>query len=355
MKAVNKVRLIYLPAIVLPIFVMIVSIAGLSIGYSRINKADLSAGSFERFVNPLKTMNTETQEIFFELEDHVKKDPQIFDNEQYLNDLNERLKAKDSYLIVRKNGQIQYIGKKKVSDKLIHKLPSYGNKDSDADRGFFVSRPGNYLVKQQDFKYNDGGQGSVFIMTDLGTVLPHYRNIIIQVSCAVIGVLILTSTFLSWFMYREFVGPIRELKAGAERIKEGNLDNDVVINSGGEEIRELCNAFNEMRAELKDSIDARIVYEKQNRDLISNISHDLKTPITAIKGYVEGIMDGVADTPEKMDRYIKTVYNKANDMNVLINELSLYSKIDSNIIPYNFEKINIIRILKTVSMRSSRP
>ena len=309
MKAVNKVRLIYLPAIVLPIFVMIVSIAGLSIGYSRINKADLSAGSFERFVNPLKTMNTETQGIFFELEDHVKKDPQIFDNEQYLNDLNERLKAKDSYLIVRKNGQIQYIGKKKVSDKLIHKLPSYGNKDSDADRGFFVSRPGNYLVKQQDFKYNDGGQGSVFIMTDLGTVLPHYRNIIIQVSCAVIGVLILTSTFLSWFMYREFVGPIRELKAGAERIKEGNLDNDVVINSGGEEIRELCNAFNEMRAELKDSIDARIVYEKQNRDLISNISHDLKTPITAIKGYVEGIMDGVADTPEKMDRYIKTVYN----------------------------------------------
>ena len=341
MKAVNKVRLIYLPAIVLPIFVMIVSIAGLSIGYSRINKADLSAGSFERFVNPLKTMNTETQEIFFELEDHVKKDPQIFDNEQYLNNLNERLKAKDSYLIVRKNGQIQYIGKKKVSDKLIHKLPSYGNKDSDADRGFFVSRPGNYLVKQQDFKYNDGGQGSVFIMTDLGTVLPHYRNIIIQVSCAVIGVLILTSTFLSWFMYREFVGPIRELKAGAERIKEGNLDNDVVINSGGEEIRELCNAFNEMRAELKDSIDARIVYEKQNRDLISNISHDLKTPVTTIKGYAEGIMDGVANTPEKMDRYIRTIYNKANEMDRLINELTFYSKIDTNRIPYTFSKIHI--------------
>ena len=341
MKAVNKVRLIYLPAIVLPIFVMIVSIAGLSIGYSRINKADLSAGSFERFVNPLKTMNTETQEIFFELEDHVKKDPQIFDNEQYLNDLNQRLKAKDSYLIVRKNGQIQYIGKKKVSDKLIHKLPSYGNKDSDADRGFFVSRPGNYLVKQQDFKYNDGGQGSVFIMTDLGTVLPHYRNIIIQVSCAVIGVLILTSTFLSWFMYREFVGPIRELKAGAERIKEGNLDNDVVINSGGEEIRELCNAFNEMRAELKDSIDARIVYEKQNRDLISNISHDLKTPITAIKGYVEGLRDGIADTPEKQAKYVKTIANKVNDMDKLIDELTIYSRLDANRVLYTFVKFDV--------------
>ena len=167
MKAVNKVRLIYLPAIVLPIFVMIVSIAGLSIGYSRINKADLSAGSFERFVNPLKTMNTETQGIFFELEEHVNKDPQIFDNEQYLNDVNKRLKDKDSYLIIRRNGKITYIGQTNVSEKLINKLPSYGNKDSDADRGFFVSRPGNYLVKQQDFKFSDGGKGSVFIMTDL--------------------------------------------------------------------------------------------------------------------------------------------------------------------------------------------
>ena len=65
---------------------------------------------------------------------------------------------------------------------------------------FFVSKPGNYLVKQQDFEYQDGGKGSVFIMTDLGAVLPHYRNIIIQVCFAVVGVLILTSTFLSWFM-----------------------------------------------------------------------------------------------------------------------------------------------------------
>ena len=75
--------------------------------------------------------------------------------------------------------------------------------------------------------------------------------------------------------------------------------------------------------------------------MISNISHDLKTPITAIKGYVEGIMDGVADTPEKMERYIRTIYNKANDMDTLINELTLYSKIDSNRIPYNFNTLSV--------------
>ena len=75
--------------------------------------------------------------------------------------------------------------------------------------------------------------------------------------------------------------------------------------------------------------------------LISNISHDLKTPITAIKGYSEGIMDGVADTPEKMDKYLKTIYTKANDMTYLVDELSFYAKIDTNKIPYNFTKVNL--------------
>ncbi len=75
--------------------------------------------------------------------------------------------------------------------------------------------------------------------------------------------------------------------------------------------------------------------------LISNIAHDLKTPITAVKGYAEGILDGVANTPEKVDKYVRTIYNKANDMDKLINELTLYSKIDTNRIPYNFAKINV--------------
>ena len=67
----------------------------------------------------------------------------------------------------------------------------------------------------------------------------------------------------------------------------------------------------------------------------------LKTPITAIKGYAEGLMEGVASSPEKRDKYIRTIYNKANDMDRLINELTFYSKIDTNKIPYTFSKINV--------------
>ena len=110
---------------------------------------------------------------------------------------------------------------------------------------------------------------------------------------------------------------------------------------GNDEFSELCQDFEEMRRRLKESAEEKVNIDKENRELISNISHDLKTPMTAIKGYVEGIMDGVADTPEKMDRYVRTIYNKTNEMDHLINELTFYSKIDTNRIPYTFSKLNV--------------
>ncbi|MBO5260417.1 MAG: HAMP domain-containing histidine kinase, partial [Agathobacter sp.] len=122
--------------------------------------------------------------------------------------------------------------------------------------------------------------------------------------------------------------------------KEGNLDFSIDV-SGEDEIAELCITFEEMRKRLKDNVEEKIADEKESRVLISNIAHDLKTPITAVKGYSEGILDGVANTPDKVDRYVRTIYNKACEMDTLINELTIYSKIDTNRIPYNFAKINV--------------
>ena len=166
------------------------------------------------------------------------------------------------------------------------------------------------------------------------------RFFIMDTLISVIVILLICVVIVRRYVYKEIVRPISELNVAMKKIAEGNLDYRME-NKYGSEMGEVFNNYEEMRLKLKESTTEMMENEEHNRELVSNISHDLKTPITSIKGYVEGIMDGVADTPEKMDRYIKTIYNKANDMDRLINELTIYSKIDNNRILYNFQRINV--------------
>lgn len=156
--------------------------------------------------------------------------------------------------------------------------------------------------------------------------------------CVVVPVIV---TCLVIWIYRSIITPIGMLKLATQNIKNGNLDFKVEVHNK-DEIGELCEDFEEMRLRLKANAEEKISSDTQNKELISNISHDLKTPITTIKGYVEGLLDGVADTPEKQEKYLRTIYSKAIDMDNLINELTFYSKIDTNKIPYNFGRIGVV-------------
>ena len=169
---------------------------------------------------------------------------------------------------------------------------------------------------------------------------PQIREFLGEMLVSVILIMAMTCSFLVAWIYRSILTPIETLKKATRNIRDGNLDFEVEIGDD-DEIGELCADFEEMRIRLKESTEEKVVFDSQNKELISNISHDLKTPITAVKGYVEGLLDGVADTPEKQEKYLRTIYNKANDMDRLINELTFYSKIDTNRIPYTFNKINV--------------
>lgn len=166
----------------------------------------------------------------------------------------------------------------------------------------------------------------------------EYISNLMMMLCLVVPVIVIC---LVLWIYHSIVTPIHMLQMATQNIKNGNLDFEVEVHNK-DEIGELCEDFEEMRIRLKDNAAEKLRAEQQNKELISNISHDLKTPITAIKGYVEGLMDGVADTPEKQNKYLQTVYSKAIDMDHLINELSFYSKIDTNKIPYTFNRINVV-------------
>ena len=172
------------------------------------------------------------------------------------------------------------------------------------------------------------------------TIVPHIRTLIVDVMITMVIILFITAMILSFWVYRSIITPLDKLTKATKNIRDGNLDFTVEP-EGVQEICELCEDFEEMRQRLKGTTEEKISFDKENKELISNISHDLKTPITAVKGYCEGILDGVADTPEKMEKYIHTIYNKTLDMDRLINELTFYSKIDTNRIPYTFSKISV--------------
>ncbi len=182
--------------------------------------------------------------------------------------------------------------------------------------------------------------GKLFMIYRFNEFGPEVRTMVVQMLVSGVLMLVFICASLTIWVYRSVLRPLSKLQEATRKIRDGNLDFTLEVEED-DEIGELCQDFEEMRIRLKENAEEKIQYDIENKELISNISHDLKTPITAIKGYVEGILDGVASSPEKLDKYIRTIYNKANDMDRLIDELTFYSKIDTNKIPYTFTKINV--------------
>ena len=259
----------------------------------------------------------------------------------FLENLNQTLAERNTFLIIRKDGEIVYSGNPEVGKGLYDRLPGFAGQTAEADsEGFYLGGKFQYLISQQDFLFPNQSEGSLFLITHVGAVIPEVSGILMDMVYLIILVLVLTAVGLTAWIYSSIIRPLNTLQKATREIRDGNLDFALDV-QGKDEISELCMDFEQMRRRLKESAEEKLQIDSENKVLISNITHDLKTPITAIKGYVEGIMDGVASSPEKLDKYIRIIYNKANDMARLIDELTLYSKIDTNRIPYNFAKINV--------------
>lgn len=294
---------------------------------------------YNMLIDPAQASRLISDEIFLEVEEILNKDPSGLEKEDAFSVINEKIANKSSYIIVRKNDELYYTGNELAARQIFDKLPDFEeeNIEQRQEKSIYYDDM-KKLVRQMDFYFSDESEGSFFVITRANSIIS--RKLFVDMAIAIMVILIFTSLFLTNWISRGVFVPINQLNVAMQNIAEGNLEYMLPDKDDGE-IGELYRNYEDMRLRLKESTDEKILAEKQNKELVSNISHDLKTPITAIKGYVEGIMDGVADTPEKMDKYIRTIYNKANDMDRLINELTVYSGIDSNRIPYHFHKINV--------------
>ena len=339
MKFRTKLIITFLIVILLPILLSGIAIiaVGAMVSYNSDLNFQIEISDDSTLSDSLASLSNTTNMMYIRLENIAEEDERRLEDKAFLEDLNEEASRVSSYIVVRKGTEEYYTGNEEMSGRFFSRLPAYGFESKDSNSGFYYNDM-QKLVKQIDFVFSDGDEGSLFLVTRVNSVVS--RSFLIYLFSAIIFILVLTSIVLTQWVYKGFFEPINRLNVAMQQIAEGNFEYSLTSEDTNE-IGELYRNYEDMRLRLKESTEEKIQNERQNRELVSNISHDLKTPITAIKGYVEGIMDGVADTPEKMDRYIKTIYTKANDMNRLINELTYYSGIDSNRIPYNFHRINL--------------
>lgn len=134
-------------------------------------------------------------------------------------------------------------------------------------------------------------------------------------------VVVLTNRFLTRFVFRHIAQPLKILGEGVHQIRDGNLTYRISYTEP-DEFRPICEDFNDMAGRLRDSVSRSQKEEESRKELLAGISHDIRSPLTAIQAYVEGLLDGVADTEEKRTAYLSIIQKKSVEMRKHLNPFS---------------------------------
>jgi Signal transduction histidine kinase len=225
-----------------------------------------------------------------------------------------------------------------------------GSLATNSDKPLFF-RNANQTIYHNTVKTPEGGREDILLVnSNLAYQSNEYQMLkntelfakitLIAAGCAIILIIVLTGILLGKKLSRSILSPISKLNDATDKIKNGNLDEPVAYESK-DEFGQVCGNFEAMRLRLKEAVITRQVYEDGRKQLIAGISHDLATPLTAIKGYTKGVLDGIADTPEKKDHYVRMTYDAACRMEKLVDNLLLFAKLDMRQEPFHLKPANL--------------
>ncbi|WP_040206002.1 sensor histidine kinase [Neobacillus jeddahensis] len=269
--------------------------------------------------------------------------PDHFMDNEFLKDTDLQLNRLYTGLVVMKNKQVLFTSP--LLNQLDLEQPLQELETNQHQDQWGKKIDGHLSLETYDVTFKDGTTGTVYLLSDMEPIFKEVRKFFPLLLLSLLVVIGLTNGLLTFFVSRSFIQPLITLKHGAEQMKEGNLDYEVNLNRK-DEIGQVGAAFEDMRIRLKESIQLQIKYEENRKELMSNISHDLKTPITGIKACVQGIQDGIADTGPKRAKYMNMIAKKAEDMDLLIDELMLYSKLDLKRLPFHLETMDLNAYLR---------
>lgn len=155
-----------------------------------------------------------------------------------------------------------------------------------------------------------------------------------------VTVLVVVSRFFTKRLVEHIMAPLDALAEGAKRIRSNDLTRDIEY-QGDIEFEDVCDIFNDMRKSILTEQERNRKYEKARTDMIAGISHDLRTPLTAIRGTIKGLLDGIASTPEQQNKFLQTAYRRTGDMDILLNQLFYLSKLETGNMPIDLQTIKV--------------
>ena len=185
-----------------------------------------------------------------------------------------------------------------------------------------------HVMYQFDFRSSTGEPASFFILHQPlpePQRTPYSRQLLL-----IVALLLLAADGAAGVIYiLSLTAPLRRVESAARAMSRGDLDTPVESGHSILELARVFDAMETMRSEIKDLIRRAALREGERRELIANLSHDLRTPLSAIRGYVDGLREGIADTPEKRAKYLSIVGAKILDLDRMIDQIFLLSTLEA--------------------------
>lgn len=322
--AISNIIMIIIPVLI-TLLVGVICFAAVYI--TLYNSNGFGFESSGEFYNTSQAVSSKMYEIF----EHGSED-----TKSRLEAIGNIIDKKTTYVQVYENSTDFYkIGNENIADaSLASAVQNLGN---DA----FVSN-----IEHELYYYNCTVNGNAYELY-LYSNNSHQDNIktekvlivsVFAVGIAVVLSVIFTNRFLIRFVFKKIEEPIDILSYGVREIAGGNLDYRLNYNKN-DEFLPVCVSFNDMAGRLKQSVEMAQKNEESRKELLLDISHDLRSPLTSIQAYVEGLIDGVADSPQMRDKYLQTIRRKTIDIEKMVSALFAYSKLDMEEFAVNEEKI----------------
>lgn len=325
----------------IPVLIVLILMAGILVGLLTGAGSSVTIAALDKMSGENVT-NYQLQLMMDAVNEELAENPDAFSDGSQLYEMCAALEKIGIDVMIAEDKDVRYLSPDAQEQTLERQAKEYTTpvftrtEDSFFYRTVTPTQNGNYTLSASGDSLSYP-QGEMFVLEHVKSQL---KVILVAVCAAAVVVIVLVGVVLSRRLSRSILAPIAKLKEATAAVRGGDLNSPVGYTSE-DELGQVCAEFDEMRGRLLNSLHAQQAYERQRREMVAGISHDLLTPVTSIKGYVSGILDGIADTPEKREHYLRTVYDTACDMERMVDDLFLLSKLDMGNVSNETERIEM--------------